>query len=97
MITKDQLRKLDELPTPNNEVRYTIGGPIETEVHSTLESERQGQRVRGHRIMNKAVQDFRNNMAFQSRDGLAKGQFRHVAEKLSPRDPADRNHKKRNR
>ena len=97
MITKDQLKKLDEFPEPEREVRYTIGGPIEAAVHSSLENERHGQRVQGHRIMKQAVSDFRNNMAFQSRNGLARGQFCHVAPDLNPSNAVDRNRKERDR
>ena len=86
MITKDQLELLKQPARENKELRYTIGGAIETVVHSNLESERIGQLQRGHQVMNRAVQSFRSEMAFKSREGLAKSQFQYSADVIPPSD-----------
>ncbi len=76
-VTKARLDQLEaEHPTLNPERHYTIGGAVETTVHSNVEAERIGELTQGHRVMNKAVQDFKTNMAFKTREGLARGQFK---------------------
>jgi len=75
MITKDELERLKQPSHKNAEVRYTIGGPIEAAVHSNVESERIGAFQLGHRTMHKAVEEFRNEMMFKTRDGQARAQF----------------------
>lgn len=88
MITKDQLDLLEKPIQRNEELHYTIGGPAETVVHSSLENERIGQLHRGHRIMNEAAARLERNVAFKSREGLAKGQFQHSAQELPQSDRA---------
>lgn len=78
MITKDQLDLLEKPLQKNEELTFTIGGPVETAVHSSLENERIGKLHQGHRTMHEAVQKFRHSMAFKSREGLAKGQFQNA-------------------
>jgi superoxide dismutase len=75
MITKDQLELLKAPLKQNKELRYTIGGAVEATVHSSVESERIGKLNRGHRAMNEASQQLENDMAFSSREGLARAQF----------------------
>ena len=75
MITKDELERLKQPSHKNAELRYTIGGAVEAEVHSSVESERIAKLQHGHRAMHKAVQDFRNEMIFKSREGQARAQF----------------------
>ncbi len=75
MITKDELERLKQPAHKNAELRYTIGGAIETAVHSSVESERIGKLQQGHRMMHQAVENFRDNMAFKTREGLARSQF----------------------
>jgi len=75
MITKDELERLKQPADKNAELRYTIGGAIETAVHSSVESERIGKLQQGHRMMHQAVENFRDNMAFKTREGLARSQF----------------------
>ena len=83
MITKEALERLrSERPQRKTELHYTIGGAIEAQVHSSLEAERIGKINRGDRAMNKAVQDFRHNMAFKSRAGQAKAQFESISTHL---------------
>lgn len=75
MITKDELERLKKPSHKNAELRYTIGGAVETVVHSNLESERMGKLQQGHKVMNEAVENFRNNMVFKTREGMARTQF----------------------
>ena len=77
MVTKYELKRLEQPSRQNKELHYTIGGPVEMAVHSTLESERIGKLNTGHRTMNTAVENFRHNMALKSREGLARSQFQH--------------------
>ena len=86
MITKDQLDLLEKPLPKNEELHFTIGGSVETVVHSSLESERIGKRNRGHRVMNEVAVQLENNIAFKFREGLAKGQFQHSATELPPKD-----------
>ncbi len=88
MITKDELKRLEQPSRQNKELHYTIGGSVESAVHSNLESERISKLNKGHRIMNKAVQQFENNMAFKSREGLAHSQFQQLVNSEPP--PPDR-------
>ena len=88
-ITSDELKRLEaERRTPKQEMRYEIDdNGIKTQVHSNLASERIGKLNKGHRVMNEAVQRFRDNMTFRSREGLAKSQFQKAHEgKLPPVD-----------
>lgn len=78
MITKNQLDLLEKPLQKNEELTFTIGGPVETAVHSSLENERIGKLHKGHRAMHEAVHKFRQNMAFKSREGLAKSQFQNA-------------------
>lgn len=84
MITKDELDRLKKPVHKNAEVTYTIGGEIEASVHSNLESERIAAYHQGHRTMHKAVSEFRHNMLYKSREGMARGQFN----ALPPQDQA---------
>ena len=75
MITKDELERLKQPSHKNAELRYTIGGAVEAEVHSNVESERIAALNHGHRTMHEAVEGFRNEMLFKSRGGQARAQF----------------------
>lgn len=77
MITKDQLEQLRQAPEPENTREYTIGGSVENSVHSTQEQDRQRQLREGQHTLNHAVASFRENMAFKSREGMARGPFLH--------------------
>ena len=55
MVTKDAIEKLErDRPNLNHEVHYTMGGTVETQVHSTLMAEREGAITRGARCLNTA-------------------------------------------
>lgn len=75
MITKDELDRLKEPAEQSTQLDYTIGGAVEREVHAEVEAERSQRLQSGSRIMNAAVEHFRNAMSFQSREGFAKAQF----------------------
>ncbi|MCJ8274572.1 MAG: hypothetical protein MJK04_34885 [Psychrosphaera sp.] len=76
MITKAELERLRSTrPSHNQELHYTIGGAIETQVHSSLEVERIGKLNRGDRRLQEALADLRHEQAFKTREGLAKAQF----------------------
>ena len=85
MIHKDELERLRrDRPTNNAEVHYTIGGTIETQVHSTLESECIGELNQGDRRLAEALEDLRREHAFSSSEGLIKAQFNSKAPELKP-------------
>ena len=98
MITKDGQNKLrNERPTPGADLTHTPDGDTVQRVHMTTEAHRIGQINRGDRIMSSAAQKLRDNMTFKPLEGRARGPFRHVAPKLTPRSFADRNHQERER
>jgi len=78
MVTKEQLERLKKPVTKNAELHYTIGGSIETAVHSNIESERIAKYNKGRRIMKNVSADFRKNMALKPREGLARAQFKNA-------------------
>lgn len=76
MYTKEYLDRLRaSRPKRNKVLNYTIGGTIETQVHSNVEAERIGELNRGDRAMNTASQRFKDNI-LKTRKGLAKAQFK---------------------
>ena len=76
MVTKEQLAQLEaERPQDNHTLDYTIGGTIETTVHSSVEAERNKQLTDGYRTMESASERFRMEMAFNSREDQSKAQF----------------------
>ncbi|MDM3871832.1 hypothetical protein QSV34_10770 [Porticoccus sp. W117] len=85
-ITKDQLELLERPLQKNEELRYTIGGPVEAAVHSNLENERTGKLNQGHKAMNGAAHSLEQNMAFKAREGFAKAQFQQKAGEIPPQD-----------
>jgi hypothetical protein len=88
MITKDQLELLKQSPKLNIERHYTIGGTLETAVHASLDNDRLREFSKGEKTMNEAVQRFRIDMAFKSREGLAKSQFEHSSSEIPTSDHA---------
>ena len=98
MVTKDGLDQMrNQRPTPGADLTYTPGGNTEERVHMTTEARRIGEINKGDRLLSTAVQSFRDNMTFKTQEGRAKGQFQHVAPKLTPQSLADRNHQERER
>ena len=75
-VTKTDLEALRAAkPVKNNELHYTIGGTIETQVHSSVEAERIGKLNRGDRTMQVALLKMRHDRTFSAREGYAKAQF----------------------
>ena len=84
MVTKEALERLRaERSVMNKQLEYTIGGAIETQVHSCVESDRIGQLNAGDRKLQQALYDMRKNQAFSFREGLARSQF-NVANTVKP-------------
>lgn len=54
-VTRAAVKKLErERPALNSEVHYTIGGDVETVVHSSANAEREGAIARGARRLNQS-------------------------------------------
>ena len=69
-VTVDHLKALETDRTPNQALDYTIGGTIETEVHTTLNAERTYAKTRGYQIMEQASETLRDNHEHASRRRL---------------------------
>lgn len=83
MITKDQLAQLRaERLYPNVRVDYTINGPIQTRIVSSLETERESRILLGERAMQDALQNLRRNQALSRHQGHAKALFNHANFKI---------------
>ncbi len=85
MITKtmlDQLRA--ERMRKNPQLEYTIGGPIQTRVVSTLEAERERKILQGEHTLQGALQKMRYEQTFSSHEGLVKAHFNHTKKELEP-------------
>ncbi len=76
-ITKDVIEKERAAlrDQPNTDVKYTINGPIQTAVHSTVKAENTARVNQMDRTMHQASENLANNMAFKAREGYAKAQF----------------------
>jgi len=62
-VTRDAVEKLQrERPILDHQVHYTIGGTIETQVHSNLNAEREAAITNGARRLNHASQDLRKGL-----------------------------------
>ena len=64
-VTRDAVKRLEaERPTPNAEMHYTIGGTVETVVHSNVNSEREAAITAGSRRLEQSSRglhvDFRH-------------------------------------
>jgi len=87
MITKEQLERQKTPATRLVARHYTIGGTVEAAVHVQVQREQARQYQQGQKTMNNAVEKFRNDMAFKSREGLAKSQFQHAGQKPMSTQP----------
>lgn len=62
-ITRDYLKGLEaQRPQANVELHYTIGGSVETEVHSSLQAELTGAINQGYRHLAEASQNFNHDL-----------------------------------
>ena len=68
-VTRDAVDKLEaERPALNAETHYTIGGTVETVVHSSLDAEREAAITTGSRRLQQAANDLRRAFANPARD-----------------------------
>lgn len=84
VITKamlDQLRA--ERMRKNAQLDYTIGGPIQACVVSTIEIEREKIKQGEHTLQN-ALHDMEREQALSSHKGLAKVHFNHSKQEIEP-------------
>lgn len=73
-VTRDAIKRLEaERPTPNAEMHYTIGGSVETVVHSNANAEREAAIVGGTRRLSQSSQDLR--AAFQPPKGKSRAAY----------------------
>lgn len=85
MITKtmlDQLRA--ERMRKNAQLEYTIGGPIQACVVSTLDADRERKIEQGERTLQGALQKMRYEQTFSSHEGLVKAHFNHPHQEIKP-------------
>lgn len=85
VITKamlDQLRA--ERVRKNAQLDYTIGGPIQACVVSTIEKEREKKIKQGENILQNALHDMEREQALSSHKGLAKVHFNHSKQEIEP-------------
>ncbi len=74
-VTKDEIRRLKERPPPTQSVDLTPTGELRSQASMHEESQRQNTIQYGEYVLNNAVENFRNNMAFRAREGFSKAQF----------------------
>lgn len=75
-VTKEGLKQIEaQRAWPNVSMDYTIGGTIETVVHSNVEAERNYVLTRGHQRMNMASQKLQHDYVFAANKGRSKAQF----------------------
>lgn len=75
-ITKAALEKLEaDRPQYNKTLDYTIGGTMETQVHTSLEASRNYALRSGHKRMHEVSEKLQTDHVFASNKGRAKAQF----------------------
>lgn len=80
MVTREHLDRLrDERSTPNLEMHYTIGGTIETAVHSRVDAQRDAAIAKGERTLATASHDMRTEVAIAANEGRAQAEFEQVS------------------
>lgn len=90
VITKAMLEALRaERARPALGLDYSIGGPIETQVVSSLEKSREKMISRVERTLRTMHEEMQTQQTFASRTGLAKAHFNHThsnhtVEEISP-------------
>lgn len=59
-VTREAVRRLEAgRPTPNAQMHYTIGGTVETVVHSDVNAGREAAINAGNRLLEQSSQNFR--------------------------------------
>lgn len=74
----EQLRAERNQSPPSME--HTIGGPIQRDVHSNINRERDSRIAHGEQSMQDALQNLRHEQAFATREGLAQAHFNQAKE-----------------
>lgn len=71
-VTRDAVKRLEaERPTPNAQMHYTIGGTVETVVHSSVNAEREAAITTGNRRLTQSSQNLRANFGNTRSDARA--------------------------
>ncbi|MEM9211736.1 MAG: hypothetical protein AAGA63_09625 [Pseudomonadota bacterium] len=79
-VTRDGIKKLEsKRPILNCPVDYTIGGSVETSVHSCLNAEREGRITQGWKTLEGASQKLRRDQPNAALPGYAKAEFKERA------------------
>lgn len=76
----DQLRA--ERAHLKPQLDYTIGGAIETTVHTDIEKERDQNIKDGEHTLQQALHEMRREQALSSHSGLAKAHFNHTNQEM---------------
>ncbi|PCJ62736.1 MAG: hypothetical protein COA58_16720 [Bacteroidetes bacterium] len=63
---------------PNTELNYTIGGSVETQVHSNIEADRNYALTVGHKRFSELSQKLQTDHVFSANKGRAKAQFKAI-------------------
>ncbi len=85
VITKamlDQLRA--ERLQKKAQLDYTIGGPIQAYVVTTIETEREKKIKQGERTLQNALHDMEREQALSSHRGLVRAHFNHSNQEIEP-------------
>lgn len=72
----DQLRA--ERARKTEHLDYTIGGPVEFIVDSTVAADLERKINQGENTLRNALQKLRQDQSFASREGMAKAHFNHT-------------------
>lgn len=85
MITKAELDQLRAgRSQPNVNLEYTIGGTIQSHVHSDLAAERERKISKGEQTLREAHEELRQDFATSSHEGLSKAHFNKVSQEIKP-------------
>ena len=77
-VTRDMLDYIRKARAKSNaRIDYTIGGPSETHVHSSLHAQNEAAITNGERALNRAHKNIDRNYAFAANNGRAKASFNH--------------------
>lgn len=88
VVTKAMLDALRaERARPALKLDYSIGGPLETQVHTALEKSREKTISRGERTLRTMHEEMQTQQTFASRTGLAKAHFNHSHETIEEISP----------
>ena len=71
-VTRDAVKRLEaQRPTPNAQMHYTIGGTVETVVHSNVNTVREAAITAGNRRLEQSSQNLRANFGRTGGDARA--------------------------